>query len=296
MPLFIGIDAGGTTTEALAARTDEAGNLEQEWSHRGTGIQARRLSPPDVVDRVAVLIERLSREAPDAPLGGVVAGIAGAADIADDLTERLRQRIGSANVEIVHDGILALETAFGPSEGIAVVAGTGSVVLGRDADGQAHRMGGWGYRLGDEGSGYALGRAALRAVGDAMDGGPSTDLALSIEQSLGISNRKQLLAHVYDDNTPLSEAASLLIEASSQDTVARHILKDETEKLASLVSRMQTRTVLPSRAVLFGGLRHAPAYVSALQEALHAIDREWELHVASDDPVRGALKRALRLG
>ena len=46
--------------------------------------------------------------------------------------------------------------------GVALIAGTGSVAFGRAADGRTIRCGGWGYLLGDEGSGYAIGRAALR--------------------------------------------------------------------------------------------------------------------------------------
>ena len=73
-------------------------------------------------------------------------------------------------MRVTTDIEIALTAAFGDGPGIVVVAGTGSVVLGRDPEGRMLRRGGYGWQMGDEGSGYAIGRAALGAVSRAHDG------------------------------------------------------------------------------------------------------------------------------
>ena len=65
---------------------------------------------------------------------------------------------------------LALAGAFESGPGIVVSAGTGSIAVGRDTNGARRRIGGYGWQMGDEGSGYAIGRAALGAVSRAYDG------------------------------------------------------------------------------------------------------------------------------
>ena len=65
---------------------------------------------------------------------------------------------------MVNDALVALEAGAPGEPGVVVISGTGSISYGRNAQGEAARAGGWGYVLGDEGSGYWIGRAALRAV------------------------------------------------------------------------------------------------------------------------------------
>ena len=80
------------------------------------------------------------------------------------------QRIGlNSRIVIVNDALIALETGAPGQPGVVIISGTGSIAYGRNAAGEAARSGGWGYVLGDEGSGYWIGRAALRAVLRAAD-------------------------------------------------------------------------------------------------------------------------------
>lgn len=297
MHLYIGIDAGGTKTAAQAVAIDPAtDSVQTRWAVTKPGIQARRLAAEVVVKRLVACVHALTAQAPAAQLRGVVAGVAGAWDLAPALTARLRTALATSDAAVVHDGVLALEAAFGEGPGIAVIAGTGSVVLARTADGGVHRRGGWGYRLGDEGSGYALGRRAFRAVGAALDGGSATVLQQHVAARWGLTSRDALLAHVYDANQPLADAAPLVLQAAPSDAVAAAILRNETARLARLVHTLrEAHPTLSRTAVLFGGLRHAPVYMAALTRALQRHRTAWTLRSSSAEPVEGALAHARRL-
>ena len=298
MHLYIGIDAGGTKTAAQAVAVDPATDtVDARCATTVPGIQARRVAPTEVVERLVACVGALAAQAPEARLHGVVAGVAGAWDLAAELTARLRAALATPHAVVVHDGVLALEAAFGEGPGIAVIAGTGSVVLARTADGAVHRRGGWGYRLGDEGSGYALGRRAFRAVGAALDGGRPTALQQQVADRWGLTSREALLAHVYDQDQPLAAAAPLVLAAAPSDGVATAILRDETTCLARLVHTLrEAHPTLPRTAVLFGGLRKAPRYVATLTRALQDQHPAWTLRPSTAKPVEGALARARRLG
>jgi glucosamine kinase len=96
----------------------------------------------------------------------------------DELRKALRAENLAPTVLVATDIEIALAAAFDDGPGIVVSAGTGSVAVGRDRSGAQHRIGGYGWQMGDEGSGYAIGRAALGAVSRAVDGrSPRTALS-----------------------------------------------------------------------------------------------------------------------
>jgi len=103
---------------------------------------------------------------------------AGRAPEREELRKLLRSENLATTVVVVTDIEIALAAAFDEGPGIVVSAGTGSVAVGRDRSGEQHRIGGYGWQMGDEGSGYAIGRAALGAVSRAVDGrSPRTALS-----------------------------------------------------------------------------------------------------------------------
>ncbi|HKT60019.1 MAG TPA: BadF/BadG/BcrA/BcrD ATPase family protein, partial [Gemmatimonadales bacterium] len=96
----------------------------------------------------------------------------------DELRKALRGENLASLVVVSTDIEIALAAVFDTGPGIVVSAGTGSVAVGRDRTGKQHRIGGYGWQMGDEGSGYAIGRAALGAVSRAADGrSPRTALS-----------------------------------------------------------------------------------------------------------------------
>src|SRR6476661_5326162 len=157
----LGIDAGGTKTVCLLA--DEEGTVVAEARRSGANLQASG----------ELEVEKILHEVMEEALGdrGIVPaaiclGIAGVDRPDDSATVgAIMRRIGyKARTLVVNDALVALEAGAPGQPGVVVISGTGSISYGRNGRGEAARSGGWGYVLGDEGSGYWIGRAALRAV------------------------------------------------------------------------------------------------------------------------------------
>src|SRR5207237_4016708 len=141
---------------------------------------------------------------------------------------------------------IALVAGAGNEPGIVVIAGTGSIVYGRNAQHVAARAGGWGHILGDEGSGYWIGREALAAVMRADDGrGPETRLTGDVLEHFNITSTSQLPRIVYDRELPRMSVAALgpiVQQAREQgDVVAMRILEHAADELVLAARSVATR-------------------------------------------------------
>src|SRR6185295_3235694 len=115
-----------------------------------------------------------------------------------------------ARVLVVNDALVALEAGAPDRPGVVVIAGTGSIAYGRNERNEAARAGGWGYVLGDEGSGYWIGRAALRAVLRAADQrGPATVLTPMLLEHFNVTQPQLLLHEVYHQQLKPAEIGAL---------------------------------------------------------------------------------------
>jgi len=127
--------------------------------------------------------------------------------------EALRTRLSdleTGKLIIVSDAASALAGATGCRLGVAVVAGTGSIAYGVNERGETARAGGWGWRLGDEGSGYDIGRSAITAALRAHDGrGAPTSLAEKVRATLGLGDLNGLIDRVYMEGIGSGEVAAL---------------------------------------------------------------------------------------
>src|SRR4030095_5317067 len=135
----------------------------------------------------------------------VCLGIAGVDREDEASTVRaIMRRIGyRSHTIVVNDALIALVAAAGDAPGVVIIAGTGAIVYGRNANGEAARAGGWGHMIGDEGSGYWIGREALSAVMRAYDGrGPATRLTAAILSHLNVDDESRLPRIVYDREVP----------------------------------------------------------------------------------------------
>src|SRR6266545_4619339 len=163
----LGIDAGGTKTVCLLA--DAQGAIVAEGRGPGANLHtAGELAVEKVLHEVmeAAIGDR------EISLAAICIGIAGVdrEDEAQTVGAIMRRIARHSRVVVVNDALIALVAGAGDAPGIVVNAGTGSIVYGRNAKGEAARAGGWGHIIGDEGSGYWIGREALAAVMRAGDG------------------------------------------------------------------------------------------------------------------------------
>jgi N-acetylglucosamine kinase len=230
MTCFLGIDGGGTKTEAvlldgagceMARATDGPANYHAVGQERAEN--SLRAAIRGVLDAAGLEAHAVSA------LG---LGMAGAGRARDQAVIRtMLSRIERfPRVFITHDAETALVGATGQRYGVVLIAGTGAIAYGVNERGESRRADGWGYLLGDEGSGYWIGREGLRAVARAGDGrGPATGLADRLLSHLGLADAGDMIGHVYAERFGVSQVAALapLVgqAASDGDVVAQEILR-----------------------------------------------------------------------
>jgi N-acetylglucosamine kinase-like BadF-type ATPase len=155
---------------------------------------------------------------------------------AEDKQAYARELIESEKYKITNDAEIALWGATAGEPGIIVIAGTGSIAFGRDAEGRMARAGGWGYIFGDEGGGFDIARRALRAALQYEEGwGPQTSLRDLLAGSAGVSSANELMHGFYGDlhREEIAALAEMVHAAAAQgDTVAQNILRDAAAQLA----------------------------------------------------------------
>ena len=296
--LAVGLDVGGSRTRALVLDARE-------------GERARRLGPAGAVDprepgRTARLLEHLLGEMEAAgevelPVAGLCAGVAGAGR--EEVRRELERALGSAGlarrVRVLTDGEVALFDAHGDGPGLVLVAGTGSVAWGRNADGRVARSGGWGPLLGDEGSGHAVARAALARITRAADGREEpTELAPRLLDRLGLDGPEELVGWVTEaSRADIASLAPEVVELADAGVAAAVDIVDEAvDELILAVGAVLHRLGPwhpPPPLALAGGLvdpggplrAHVVRSVTGLDVRLRE-DRV--------DPVRGAARLALR--
>jgi N-acetylglucosamine kinase-like BadF-type ATPase len=293
----LGIDAGGTKTHAILA--DETGRAVA--SSRGGGANLRTHGELEVEKVLHAVIEEAEGEA-GARAQALALGIAGA-DRPDDhavLREILR-RIGFRDrVVIANDARIAFVAGSPARVGLAVVCGTGSIAWGRNGSGQIARAGGWGWHLGDEGSGFWIGERAIRGVLRAFDGrGPATSLEKPLFEHFGISRPEEIVRALYDHEYPRHRVALFSVQvekaARGSDAVALQILASASEELLlaakSVIARLRLEES-PYDAVLSGGtFRALPSLEEAVRSGLGS-GRARVLRL-EDEPAMGAVKLAL---
>ena len=299
----LGIDGGGTHTVAVLAVV-ENGHLGVVGRGEAGPSNMKAVGPAAAFAEIDRAVERAFGQAGVArgPVGAACLGLAGAGRSDDQAAVRdWADRVGLGRVvEVVGD--MALPVALLPDgRGIGVVAGTGSSVWGRAADGRTGRAGGWGSMLGDEGSGYALVLDALRAVARAADGRlPATGLTRRLLDRMGLNDPAGLIAAVHGgvwDRTRLSGLAADVIRAASEgDAVAQEIVTRQAADLAGCVTAVARALGFPAEGVplaLAGGLLvNAPTYRDQFLRQLISAGVRPVHTLAVSDPAEGAVRLA----
>jgi glucosamine kinase len=238
-----GIDGGGTHSRAVLV--DQHGEIRARARGGCGNFQNLGLDGLEVL--LDQLLSELGWKAGDGPLFLCLAlAGAGRAEEQEAIAGLVRARGWATGVQVVSDARAALEGAHGGAPGLILIAGTGSIAMGKNNAGQVARAGGWGPLLGDEGSGYRIGLEALRAVLRARDGwGEGTVLDGMLQQELGLRNWDEIVRRVYQGDLVRSRIAALaprvFAAARDGDGVAREIIAAAGAALGRLAGALARR-------------------------------------------------------
>lgn len=301
--LILGADGGGSKTMGLLA--DSSGTVLARG--RGDGSNQNVIGIDNAARNLAELIATLARTAdrPVAEIGSVVLGLAGAGAGTDRqvLIEAIQARLRAMGlprlpISIKSDGRIALEGAFDGGPGIVVVAGTGSVVMGKSPDGETISIGGWGRVIGDEGSGYFIGLEALKAVSREIDGrGEAGRLRVSISSRFGLETRERITAAIYREKFDISSIAPAVLDAAETgDQVALGILTRAAREFSPQVVTAVNRLGLEGGTgiVMIGGLiDHDTIYTRTLAAEIRKSSPAIDFRAPLNGPAHGALLLAM---
>ena len=273
---------------------------------------ARAEGPPTLIDpadpkaTIGVIVD-LCREVAakggaDLPVAGLWAGIAGAGTepMRGVVETALREAGLSSHTSVGADAEATFHDAFPSGPGILLISGTGSIALARGADGSRVRVGGWGGHLGDEGSGFRIGIAALRALARGEDGrGVSTNLREPVLEALAVAGPADLIK--WTATARKADVAALVplicevAEAGDQaaTTVIEKAVDELVEHVGTLVRRLEPWPATPEVALAGGLIEEAGPLRLRVVQAIEGLP--CRLRDGAVDGARGACALAAGL-
>lgn len=300
----IGIDGGGTKTEAVLA--DQLGNVLEVAKAGPTNINTT--SEQDVEEAFSILFQLLKDKHPQEfnHVSTVFAGISGAGGkytqqtIKQFITKRLSETV---TTYVEPDTINALYSGTYGEAGIVQISGTGSITYGINEAGVHERVGGWGYLLGDEGSGYDIGRNGIIAALHAADGrGKETLLLNLVFNHFRVNSARHLIEKIYQAPVPkneISPVAKLVFQAFyKNDPIAHKIIlkaaNDITISILTLANKLFEKKS-SVQVVLCGGVFYDENVLPAIiKEQIASKTDKLTLHLPRISPVGGSVIGALK--
>jgi len=219
------------------------------------------------------------------------------------MLEALRAAFPIREISLETDARVALTGATGMKPGIVIIAGTGSIACGINANGEFARAGGWGPTMGDEGSGFYIGRRALEAAMAAFDQrGEPTALTEKVCRHFNVASPAELPAVIYNSSASvmreIAQLSRTVVEvAQAGDLIAQQILSDAAVELARAVNAVIKRLGMRREAfqvAYVGGVFEAGEMVLApLRKAVTKFASRAEIAPPQFPPVVGAVKMAM---
>ncbi len=298
MTYVIGIDGGGSTVRVVVVKPDLTVVGKSSGETVNPSVIGQEKAIQRIRDKIHEAISNAGLQAED--IDAISLGIAGTAKSypKDWLREIAVAVTPQAHIVPASDYEIALVGAHGKPEGVLILAGTGSVAYGVNDKGESVQIGGWGYLLGDEGSGYWLGTEALKAITRAADGrSPETILSSVLLEKLDISEVQSLISWLYNPQvyrTPdVAKLAPLVLEqAANGDDVAQEIVGRGADELANHVQTVIRRLNMENPPIAFtGGLLSKP---NPLSDALCNRLQMENIPTPRYSPVIGATLLALQ--
>ncbi|MCB9207841.1 MAG: hypothetical protein H6612_04580 [Ignavibacteriales bacterium] len=298
MEYFIGIDGGGTKTKCVLC--DQNLNILYE-NHSGPS-NFLTIGTDIVSETILDLIEKSCKSAniSTSLIKSIFLGTTGAGRESDaqklensviNLAESKKIKLN--NFKVVSDARIALEGAFAGNSGSILIAGTGSIMFGKDSKGNIHRVGGFGRLIGDEGSGLVIGSKGLQMVGKYYDGrGKYTSLVKLLEENFEISDQSNLIIKVYSNNLNLQDVAPLVIKSAEEgDGLCTNILDEESNELLLHIAAMKNHLKNDEMKLVFigGTITSENFYSKMLKEKIKMFMPNIKIQNADYPPEIGAV-------
>jgi len=286
MGIRIGVDGGGSKTEIVAL--DSTGQVLRFIRKPASNyhVVGKEQAVLHIIEGIREALQEDTLEG----IGISLAGINTPEDwkiMADGLKQWLRvltqgkiTPYQEVPVVMENDVFGALMSVRGNFSGNVLAVGTGTVALGVNTEGEVFRLGGWGHLIGDQGSGYDIGRKALAATVASFDGyGPKSLLETKITQHLGLGQVLDISDWLYQSKRTNKDVAALVpvvVEAVRQgDKIAKLIL-DESGRELGLLTRALLRKTHDLKVGLVGGISHIwefiePSFLTTVQEEFPAV-------------------------
>lgn len=293
---IVGIDGGGTGTVGIL--TTETGRHLAEVQLGPSNYHVVGEAKTQAV--LKSVVKELCEKAGIPAIGSIhfclgMAGLGRAEDkkiigrICDELGISKNRRI------LTHDAHIALVGGTEKQHGVIIISGTGAIVYGINADGKEARASGWGYLLGDEGSGYDIAMRGLRAIARAADGrGDSTELTNRILDRLKLDEPSNLIrwAHAASRDEIAQLAEVVFDTAGTMDTVASEIVDAAAGELVCAAESVikQLEFIEPFDIVLSGGnFIHQPVFADKFRQRFTRIQPEASVRLPKHEPAYGAV-------
>ncbi|MFS8047347.1 N-acetylglucosamine kinase [Rhizobium sp. BR 314] len=290
--LILGIDGGGS--KVLVALADRAGNVLSMVRSGGVNPMDNPTWRWELDRSLRPFIEeqRLTAIAAALPAYGEVARLS------EQQRDAIKISFPKARQHILNDVDAAHLGAFAGKPGILILSGTGSMAWARNADGVSARVGGWGDVIGDEGSSYWIGRAALGLASQSLDGrAPPTALAAAIFEFLELDGSDPINAlggWASELTSPRAEIArlSVLVDrlASTGDAGAKHLIEQAAAELAKHMEAISPHCEAAADWTYAGGTFASSTLLAALERHIGRPAAEPRL-----PPIGGALLAAAQL-
>lgn len=272
MGYVLGIDGGGTKTVCVLINSTgevvgrgEAGpsnyqTVGLDTAGQSIALAIKRAVHPEIgfsqIDAIGLGLAGVGRPEDQVVVHSMVQQLPYRNDDPVELT------LPPERVLVTHDCAIALAGGTHDNVGIVTVSGTGSIAYGRNREGVTQRVGGWGYLLGDEGSGYDIALQGLRAVMRAYDGRqPATRLSTEVMEALNLKSLEDLIEIVYRRNWKPKDIAALapLVHnaAIAGDLVANQIIDRTVEELVLIATVLGESLFAPQsrfEIVTMGGI------------------------------------------
>lgn len=298
MSFFIGIDGGGTKTKCVL--TDENLNVIYETQSGpsnfltiGTDVVTKTIL--SLINDCCNLQNISLSQIDDIVLGTTGAGRENDAKKLEDavIQESEIKELHLNSFQVISDARIALEGAFAGNSGSILIAGTGSIMFGKDKDGKIHRVGGCGRLIGDEGSGLTIGRKGLNILSKYFDGrGKDTLLRHKVAEEFGITNQTELITKVYSENLSIQKVAPLVMQSAAEgDENCINILDEETNELLMHIAAMTKLLNENNMKVVFigGTIATENYYSNMFKKKINQFLPEIQIQQAQYPPEIGAV-------